>query len=181
MLSILNPNLFNKDCFGSIFVLSVETTLKCELDEAFRTMEVKLEHIQDECCKYAQRLTVVRQNLLHKLENPPADDHGDLYSETGSSIFTHSTGTSGKTFTSSKNRRKHERKKLRLKEGSPFEDLAIINELFLLYSSMNNVLRKWTLNPIRLWLTRIILRGGCHVESSPVAPEKPNKKLSLTS
>ena len=108
-------------------------------------MEVKLEHLQNECCKYTDRLTVVRKNLLHKLENPQEDlDHGDLYSETGSSVFTHSTatGTSGKTFMSSKNRRKHERKKFRLKEGSPFEDLAIINELFVLYSSMNKLLRK---------------------------------------
>ena len=105
-------------------------------------IESKLEHVESECCKYSQRLSVVRQDLLYKRDHPPVEmDHGDLYSETGSSIFTHTTGTSGKTFRSSKNRRKQERKKLRLKEGSPFEDMAIINELHLLYSSMASVLR----------------------------------------
>ena len=113
-----------------------------KLSEAFEMIESKLEHVESECCKYSQRLSVVRQDLLYKRDHPPVEmDHGDLYSETGSSIFTHTTGTSGKTFRSSKNRRKQERKKLRLKEGSPFEDMAIINELHLLYSSLSSVLR----------------------------------------
>ena len=111
-------------------------------------MEAKLEQVENECSKYTQRLSFVRQDLLYKRDLPPAEtDHGDLYSETGSSIFTHTTGTSGKTFRSSKNRRKQERKKLRLKEGSPFEDMAIINELHVLYSSMSSVLRKFALYP----------------------------------
>ncbi|KAK4012972.1 hypothetical protein OUZ56_025220 [Daphnia magna] len=119
-----------------------ETTLKNELNEAFQLIEAKLEQVEQECCKYSQRLSVVRQDLLYKRDHPPAEtDHGDLYSETGSSIFTHSTGTSGRTFRSSKNRRKQERKKLRLKEGSPFEDMAIINELHVLYSSISTVLQ----------------------------------------
>ena len=117
-------------------------------------MQIKLEHIENECSRYTQRLTVVRNNLLYKLEHPQEDmDHGDLYSETGSSIFTHSTGTSGKTFMSSKNRRKHERKKFRLKEGSPFEDLAIINELFVLYSNMTTLLRKYNNKLIQIFIT----------------------------
>jgi elongator complex protein 1 len=109
-------------------------------------MEAKLEQVGNECNKYTQRLSIVRQDLLYKRDHPPAEtDHGDLYSETGSSIFTHTTGTSasGRTFRSSKNRRKQERKKLRLKEGSPFEDMAIINELHVLFSSMASVLRKF--------------------------------------
>ena len=104
-------------------------------------MQVKLDSVEEECCKYSSRLVVVRCDLLHKLENPTnADtDHADLYSETGSSIFTHTTGVSSRTNASSKNRRKHERKKLRLKEGSPFEDLAIINQLHVLYSSLGGL------------------------------------------
>lgn len=104
-------------------------------------MHSKLTSLEEECCKCASRLTVVRQDLLYKLEHPTlmADtDHADLYSETGSSVFSHTT--SGKTSASAKNRRKHERKKLRLKEGSPFEDLAIIHHLHLLYLSVNPVL-----------------------------------------
>jgi len=138
-------------CFSEAWALTnkyqmkewAETTLQTELEEAFKSVEIKLEHVESECCRYTQRLAVVRNNLLYKLEHPQEDmDHGDLYSETGSSIYTHSTGTSGKTFMSSKNRRKHERKKFRLKEGSPFEDLAIINELFVLYSNMNTLLQE---------------------------------------
>jgi elongator complex protein 1 len=134
--------------FNYPFAGCIETTLKTELEGAFQMMEGKLEQMGNEYSKYTQRLSVVRQDLLYKRDHPPAEtDHGDLYSETGSSIFTHTTGTSGKTFRSSKNRRKQERKKLRLKEGSPFEDMAIINELHVLYSSMSSVLRKFVLNP----------------------------------
>ena len=122
-----------------------------ELEEAFLSMLIKLEQVESECCQYAQRLLTVRRDLLHKMQNPPAEgvaDHGDLYSETGSSIFTHTTGTSGKSSfrssKSSKNKRKHERKKLRLKEGSPFEDLAIIHELYVLYGSINGILGKYS-------------------------------------
>lgn len=119
-----------------------EVTLKVKLDESYETMNAKFDQIESECCKYTQRLAVVRQELVQKRDNPPTEtDHGDLYSETGSSIFTRTSGTSGKTFRSSKNRRKQERKKLRLKEGSPLEDMAIIHELHLLYSSMDFVLR----------------------------------------
>lgn len=127
-----------------LYVGKAEETLTIALDEALQAMNSKLEHVESETCKYSQRLSVVRQELLYKRDNPPAEtDHGDLYSETGSSIFTHTTGTSGKTFRSSKNRRKQERKKLRLKEGSPFEDMAIINELHILFSSMTSILRKF--------------------------------------
>lgn len=120
----------------------LDEKLTKELNDAFDLMGNKLDQIESECCKYADRLAVVQKELLKKKDNPAEMEHCDLYSETGSSIFTQSTGTSGKTFRSSKNRRKLERKKLRLKEGSPFEDMAIINELHLLYSSMNSVLRK---------------------------------------
>ena len=134
-----------KNFLTYVIAIYSETTLENELSEAIEAMHSKLNALEEECCKYASRLSVVRQDLLHKLENPPlvADtDHADLFSETGSSVFSHTT--SGKTSASSKNRRKHERKKLRLKEGSPFEDLAIIHQLHLLYSSVNVILGKET-------------------------------------
>ena len=75
-------------------------------------------------------------------KNPPsATDHSDLFSETGSSVFTGSgTSASDRTGRSSKNRRKLERKKLQLKEGTAFEDLAIVHHLHQLHSSVNNIL-----------------------------------------
>jgi elongator complex protein 1 len=125
---------------------STETALKDAIIEAIQGAEDRLQQVQNECSGYTSRLAVVRQNLVHKLENPVAEtDHGDLFSETGSSIFTMS-GTSGsgsgKTFRSSKNRRKFERKKLQLKEGSAFEDLALIHQLYQLHSSVNTILGK---------------------------------------
>lgn len=136
------------ECFISridndVLLRPLENILKTELSEAYEAMHSKLASIEEECCKYSARLSVVRRELLHKKDHPPLGDtdHADLYSETGSSVFTHTTGvSSGRTSTSSKNRRKHERKKLRLKEGNPLEDMAIINHLHILYSSVNAVL-----------------------------------------
>lgn len=57
----------------------------------------------------------------------------DLFSDTSSMNSSRFTGTSkgsGKSHRSSKNRRKHERKLLSLKEGNPFEDLALIDAIY---------------------------------------------------
>lgn len=47
-----------------------------------------------------------------------------------SSRFSNSSRGTAKTHRSSKNRRKHERKLLNLKEGNPFEDIALIDSLY---------------------------------------------------
>lgn len=47
-----------------------------------------------------------------------------------SSRFSNSSRGTAKTHRSSKNRRKHERKLLNLKEGNPFEDIALIDALY---------------------------------------------------
>lgn len=62
-------------------------------------------------------------------------DECDLLSDTSSmnsSRFSGSSGRTGKSHRSSKNRRKHERKLLNLKEGNPFEDIALIDALYAL-------------------------------------------------
>lgn len=58
-----------------------------------------------------------------------------MFSDTSSINSSRFTGTSkgsGKSHRSSKNRRKHERKLLSLKEGNPFEDIALIDALYTL-------------------------------------------------
>lgn len=58
-----------------------------------------------------------------------------MFSDTSSvntSRYSTSSRGTGKTFRSSKNRRKHERKLLSLKEGNPFEDIALIDALYVL-------------------------------------------------
>ncbi|XP_017018499.1 elongator complex protein 1 [Drosophila kikkawai] len=86
--------------------------------------------------EYKQRLLDIRQR---QASSGDADNDGDLdieevdlLSDTTSLHSSRYSGTSrgtGKTFRSSKNRRKHERKLLSLKPGNPFEDIALIDAL----------------------------------------------------
>ncbi|XP_017062099.1 putative elongator complex protein 1 [Drosophila ficusphila] len=85
---------------------------------------------------YKQRLLDIRQRNAKFGEgdgNADVDlDEADLLSDTTSLHSSRYSGTSrgtGKTFRSSKNRRKHERKLLSLKPGNPFEDIALIDAL----------------------------------------------------
>ena len=118
----------------------------------------RLEQLQDEVDRYTNRLLIVRQNLLDKVANTVAADmdHADLFSETGSSVFTASaigSGTtgSGRTARSSRSRRKSEMKKLKLKEGSPLEDLALIHQLHQLYSSLTTLFGTYQISTIPLY------------------------------
>ncbi|XP_036325439.1 putative elongator complex protein 1 [Rhagoletis pomonella] len=89
--------------------------------------------------EHKQRLQVVRvlaqqkrDGLLNGYDQPDIDE-ADLLSDTTSlrsSRYTGSSQGTGKTFRSSKNRRKHERKLLSLKPGNPFEDIALIDALY---------------------------------------------------
>jgi hypothetical protein len=55
-------------------MVKIETTLRTELNEAFQMMEAKLEQMENECGKYTQRLSVVRQDLLYKRQNMSSTD-----------------------------------------------------------------------------------------------------------
>ncbi|XP_030374223.1 putative elongator complex protein 1 [Scaptodrosophila lebanonensis] len=86
---------------------------------------------------YKQRLLDIRKRqALHSGDEYPGAHNDieevDLLSDTSSMHSSRYSGTSrgtGKTFRSSKNRRKHERKLLSLKPGNPFEDIALIDAL----------------------------------------------------
>ncbi|XP_033163263.1 putative elongator complex protein 1 [Drosophila mauritiana] len=85
---------------------------------------------------YKQRLLDIRQNQAKSGEGYIDADVNlkevDLLSDTTSLHSSQYSGTSrgtGKTFRSSKNRRKHERKLFSLKPGNPFEDIALIDAL----------------------------------------------------
>lgn len=89
---------------------------------------------------YKLRLaTIRREKAERKLNNFEDDgnigDDSDMFSDTSSmnsSRISQSSRGTGKTHRSSKNRRKHERKLLSLKEGNPFEDIALIDALYTL-------------------------------------------------
>ncbi|XP_038221974.1 putative elongator complex protein 1 [Zerene cesonia] len=86
---------------------------------------------------YKDRLEVVRvtkKNAPARNDNIPYYNRDyDLYSDIGSTIGS-STGSS-RSYRSSKNRRKHERKVASLKEGSQYEDTALVMALHSLVSS----------------------------------------------
>lgn len=80
------------------------------------------------------RLQTIRKEKADKLLNGDADDDDcDMFSDTtsmNSSRFTGGSRGTGKSFRSSKSKRKHERKLMSLKEGNPFEDIALIDAIY---------------------------------------------------
>ncbi|KAM4706912.1 elongator complex protein 1 [Discoglossus pictus] len=118
----------------------LETNLKPALLDAQRNHMVFLDNQKTTFTRHKQRLAVVRelkekarQGLLD--DEAPEGPESDLFSET-SSIVTASDASSKYSHSnsrissrSSKNRRKAERKKHSLKEGSPLEDVALLEAL----------------------------------------------------
>ncbi|KAM9377431.1 elongator complex protein 1 [Pholidichthys leucotaenia] len=110
-----------------------ETNLKPALLEAVSTQTTFLEAQMTTFRRHRTRLAVVRERKekarLDVLdEDGPDCADADLYSE-ASSVMTgsrYSQSNSRISSRSSKNRRKAERKKLSLKEGSPMEDRALM-------------------------------------------------------
>ncbi|XP_040154975.1 putative elongator complex protein 1 [Anopheles arabiensis] len=97
---------------------------------------------KEQFLRQKDRLSTVREDRIRKQSAAAAagdldDGDGDcgdcdLFSDSStiaSSRHTGTSGRSGKSHRSSKNRRKHERKLLNLKEGNPFEDIALIDAL----------------------------------------------------
>ncbi|XP_068429727.1 elongator complex protein 1 [Clinocottus analis] len=113
-----------------------ETNLKPALLEAVGTQTAFLEAQVATFTRHRTRLAVVREQKekarLYMLdEDGPDCPDAELYSE-ASSVLTgskYSQSNSRVSSRSSKNRRKAERKKLSLKEGSPMEDRALVYAL----------------------------------------------------
>uniref|UniRef100_UPI003AAE985C elongator complex protein 1 n=2 Tax=Centroberyx gerrardi TaxID=166262 RepID=UPI003AAE985C len=123
-----------------------ETNLKPALMEAFSTQTSFLEAQKATFTRHKTRLAVVRE-LKEKARLDMLDEDGpdcpdaELYSE-ASSVMTNSKyshSNSRISSRSSKNRRKAERKKLSLKEGSPLEDRALLYALSEIISSVDKM------------------------------------------
>ncbi|ETE71760.1 Elongator complex protein 1, partial [Ophiophagus hannah] len=128
----------------------LETNFRPSLLEAQKNHLVFLETQKAEFSHHRKRLSVVRelkqqaQNELldHEASNCP---ESDLFSDTSSLVtasdtsskYTHSN--SRISARSSKNRRKAERKKHSLKEGSPLEDVALLEALGEIVRSVDNL------------------------------------------
>ncbi|XP_060570172.1 putative elongator complex protein 1 [Ruditapes philippinarum] len=124
----------------------IETDLKSHLVDSFEGHVNNLDQMKANFEKYRSRLAAVRQEKekarLELIESggagnvQDADLFSDTSSATGESIQSsrYSAETSSSAYSkmsgrSIKNRRKAEHKKWRLKEGSEFEDFALIAEL----------------------------------------------------
>uniref|UniRef100_A0A182PF30 Elongator complex protein 1 n=1 Tax=Anopheles epiroticus TaxID=199890 RepID=A0A182PF30_9DIPT len=108
--------------------LTTLTETLCSEKEQFLRQKGRLVTVREERC---------RKQSAAALGADQDDGDGDcgdcdLFSDSStiaSSRHTGTSGRSGKSHRSSKNRRKHERKLLNLKEGNPFEDIALIDAL----------------------------------------------------
>lgn len=110
----------------------IKPQLKIHLGDAIKS-------IDDDCKTFLQqkeRLLSVRQEKTRKLLNPQDEYDDDIFSDTTSvlsaSTISQSSKNTAKTFKSSKNRRKHERKLMNLKEGNKFEDIALLDSIWKL-------------------------------------------------
>ncbi|KAG4079541.1 hypothetical protein HA402_010373 [Bradysia odoriphaga] len=113
---------------------SIDATIKPHLKQYALHLTQTVQVDSDKFVQQKSRLATVRtEKLKRKLENDCDDiDDNDMFSDTSSmnsSRFSNSSRGTAKTHRSSKNRRKHERKLLNLKEGNPFEDIALIDAL----------------------------------------------------
>ncbi|WAR00251.1 ELP1-like protein [Mya arenaria] len=122
----------------------IETDLKPQLLESVEGLHGNLEQTRNTFLKQKARLAVVRQEKekqrLELIESggvcggQDSDLFSDTSSATGESIQSSTPSTSSSVYSkmsgrSVKNRRKLEHKKWRLKEGSEFEDFALIASL----------------------------------------------------
>ncbi|XP_050068179.1 elongator complex protein 1 [Anopheles maculipalpis] len=123
---------------------TLQDKVRSSVDEYLKTLDETLRTEREQFLRQKERLATVREERSRKQSSTAADDRDDadgdcgdcdLYSDSStiaSSRHTGTSGRSGKSHRSSKNRRKHERKLLNLKEGNPYEDIALIDALHAL-------------------------------------------------
>ncbi|XP_071171469.1 elongator complex protein 1-like [Mytilus edulis] len=133
----------------------IESNLKTALVETCEHQMDTLNNLHNDFDKYTNRLDAVRKQKekerLEFLESggdlcADADLYSDTSSATGESVQSsrYSTDSRQSTYSkssgkSSKNRRKAEHKKWKLKEGSQYEDLALIAALSTIIKTVDNL------------------------------------------
>lgn len=127
---------FNFNIF--LFFFCIEKYIKPHLLFHVRATLERIERDQQDFNEFKTRLQTVRKEKEERKLTALVDDNDidecDVLSETSSmnsSRYSRSSHGSSKSHRSSKNRRKHERKLYSLKPGNPFEDIALINALYI--------------------------------------------------
>ncbi|KAL4228237.1 hypothetical protein ACF0H5_013670 [Mactra antiquata] len=131
----------------------IETDLKSSLLESYDGHITNLEQMKEKFDKYKSRLSVVRMEKekarLEMIETGGTTQDRDLFSDTSSITVEsqqsskYSSDTSSSVYSkmsgrSVKNRRKAEHKKWKLREGSEYEDFALIAELAKIIKYVDN-------------------------------------------
>ncbi|KAK0173969.1 hypothetical protein PV328_007099 [Microctonus aethiopoides] len=127
----------------------IETHVKPGVHEHGLELSLRINKNKEEFLKYRERLVEIRYEkeqkearmLMMSQTSESEGEFSDLLSEicsnAGSTTSASSTSSrsSGRSYRSSKNRRKQERKVLSIKEGSAFEDLALIRALHIIVAN----------------------------------------------
>ncbi|XP_075979445.1 elongator complex protein 1 [Anticarsia gemmatalis] len=111
-----------------------EAKVLLNLLEEYNNIKEQIETSWANFIRHRDRLQFVRVNKTkHPVDTYDfyTNKDSDLYSDAGSTIASSSRGST-RSFRSSKNRRKHERKVASLKEGSQYEDVALVMALHTL-------------------------------------------------
>ncbi|XP_065059792.1 putative elongator complex protein 1 [Rhopilema esculentum] len=125
----------------------IETNFKTALEEAYKHQLEVIHTAKENFIKYKERLAVVRA-LKEKQHQEVADGlreevENDLFSEassvTGQSDISATSKGSRASGHSSKSRRKYQRKKYSLKEGSKFEDFALVEALAEIVNTVDHL------------------------------------------
>lgn len=127
--SLLDGNFFARAIFEVASEKKIEymPKIKTTLQRYLQSLVDSIENDKRSYMENKDRLLKVREEKLVKYQNS-ANINDDTFSET-SSVQSQS---SRQTFRSSKNKRKHEKKLLNLKEGNKFEDVALVDLLWKL-------------------------------------------------
>lgn len=123
----------------------IETSVKPSILEAQKNYMAFLDSQTATFIRHKNRLLVVRElrnraPQIHVDSEVVRGPESDLFSESGSELSSrHSHSSSRITARSSKNRRKAERKRHSLKEGSPLEHLALLEALSEVVQSIDKL------------------------------------------
>ncbi|XP_052863197.1 elongator complex protein 1 [Anopheles cruzii] len=133
----------------------LQDLVRSALHQYLATFVVAIVAEREQFLRHKNRLLVVREERSKASQRQSnGQDDGDVEMDCGdcdlfsdsstiaSSRHTSSSGRSGKSHRSSKNRRKHERKLQNLKEGNPFEDIALVDALHTLVQRVCSVDRQ---------------------------------------
>ncbi|KAK6627847.1 hypothetical protein RUM44_010326 [Polyplax serrata] len=107
-----------------------------------KTSLVQIAEFRETFLRQSLRLQLVRKIKENEENKTDYDGESDIFSEV-SSVTSRSCASSrgtNKTYRSAKNKRKHERKLLSLKEGSRYEHLALVTALHTLVTNCLNMM-----------------------------------------